>query len=379
MIYLDNAATTWPKPPEVLEALAASLEQFGANPGRGGHSFSLRTARMVLAARQELASFFGSSRPERWVYTSGATDSANLAVFGLLNPGDHVLVSPYEHNAVARPLHHLSQQGVEVSPLPVDDTGSVDLAQLELKLRRNTRLLAVSHASNVTGVVQPLAPIAAFCRAHDLLLMVDAAQTAGLLPIDVEEGVDLLLLPGHKSLYGPPGIGALYASPRVSLRPYRFGGTGSQSESLEQPAVWPDRLESGTLNTPGIYAWQAGMRFVRRAGIDQCYQQEMRLAEQLVMGLRAIPGVTVYAWSGQQQVPVVACNLQGMDGTELALILDQSYQIAVRAGLHCAPMAHRALGTLEQGVVRFSLGYYNTNDEILQTIKAMQDIALELR
>lgn len=379
MIYLDNAATTWPKPPEVLQALGNSLEQFGANPGRGGHSFSLRTARMVLAARQELAAFFGSARPERWIYTSGATESANLALFGLLNPGDHVLVSPFEHNAVARPLHHLSQQGIEVSPLVVNELGEIDLVQLQRQLRSNTRLVAVSHASNVTGLVQPLTAITAFCRDHGLLLMVDAAQTAGLLPIDVEDGIDLLLVPGHKSLYGPPGIGALYASPQVDLRPYRFGGTGSQSESLEQPAVMPDRLESGTLNTPGIYAWQAGMRFVQSVGVGECYQREMQLAEMLVSGLRDIPDITVYEWAGQQQVPVVACNLRGVDGTELALVLDQSYQIAVRAGLHCAPMAHRALGTLEQGVVRFSLGYYNTGDEILQTIKAVQEIASELR
>ncbi len=379
MIYLDNAATTWPKPPEVLEALGSSLDQFGANPGRGGHSFSLRTARMVLAARQELAAFFGSSRPERWIYTSGATESANLAVFGLLNPGDHVLVSPFEHNAVARPLHHLSQQGVEVSPLAVNEFGEVDLVRLPSQLRPNTRLVAVSHASNVTGAVQPLGSLAAFCREHGPLLMVDAAQTAGLLPIDVEEGIDLLLVPGHKSLYGPPGIGALYASPQADLRPYRFGGTGSHSESLEQPEVLPDRLESGTLNTPGIYAWQAGIRFVRNVGVQACYQREMQLAQLLVSGLRAIPDVTVYAWASPQQVPVIACNLRGIDGTELALILDQSYQIAVRAGLHCSPMAHRALGTLERGVVRFSLGYYNTNDEILQTIKAVQEIASELR
>lgn len=379
MIYLDNAATTWPKPPQVLTALSHSLEEYGANPGRGGHSFALHTARMVLSARQELANFFNSNRPDRWIYTSGATESANIAVFGLLNPGDHVLISLREHNAVARPLHQLSQQGVEISSMATGEQGRVDIIQLQQQLRPNTRLLSVCHASNVTGTVQPLNEVIAFCRENQLLLMVDAAQTAGLLPIDVSDGIDLLIVPGHKSLYGPPGIGALYVSPRVELRPYRFGGTGSQSEKLEQPTVWPDRMESGTLNTPGIYAWQAGMNFLRAAGTGHCYQREMQLAEQLVAGLRAISGSTVYGWDGGPQVPVVACNLHGIDGTEAAIVLDQSYQIIARAGLHCAPMAHRALGTLEQGAIRFSIGYYNSDDDILQAITAMQEIALGLR
>ncbi|MGI6359174.1 MAG: aminotransferase class V-fold PLP-dependent enzyme [Bacillota bacterium] len=379
MIYLDNAATTWPKPPAVLKALSDSLREFGANPGRGGHSLSLRSARMVFAARQQLASFFGSKQPHRWVYTSGATESANAALFGLLNPGDHVLISQYEHNAVARPLYQLSRQGVEVTRTPLVKSGKLDVPSLTRSLRPTTRLLAISHASNVTGTVLPIDEICDFCRANDILLLVDASQTAGLLDIDVSRGIDLLLLPGHKSLYGPPGIGALYASPAVELRPYRFGGTGSQSESLEQPQVWPDRMESGTLNTPGIYALQAGINFVQQVGKEAIYRHEMQLARQLVAGLREIDGIQVYGWTGEVQVPVVACNLQGVDGTEVALILDQSYGIAVRSGLHCAPVAHKALGTLEQGVVRFSIGYYNTHDEILLTIEAMQEIAKELR
>ncbi len=379
MIYLDNAATTWPKPPTVVQALGESLLEFGANPGRGGHAFALRSARMVLAARQHLASFFGSKHPQRWVYTSGATESANAALFGLLNPGDHVLTSQQEHNAIARPLHHLSRQGVKVTSLPLVKDGHLDLSLIADRIQPNTRLLAVSHASNVTGAVLPLGEVCAFCKEKGLLLLVDASQTAGLLDIDVNRGIDLLVLPGHKSLYGPPGIGVLYASSEVELRPYRLGGTGSQSESLEQPQIWPDRMESGTLNTPGIYALQAGITFVQQIGQEVVYRQEMQLARLLVDGLRGIAGLHVYGWGKQAQVPVVACNLEAVDGAELALILDQSYGIAARAGLHCAPIAHQALGTLERGVIRFSLGYYTTKDEIMQTIQAMQEIARELR
>ena len=380
MIYLDNAATTWPKPPIVLQALGQCLEQYGANPGRGGHSLSLRSGRMVLAARQALASFFGSNRAERWVFTGGATDSVNMALLGLLNPGDHVIASSLEHNAVARPLYNLAKHGVEVSFLDISPgTGATDPQEVERLLRPNTRLVAISHASNVTGVVQPLAEIIAVCRQGGSYLLLDAAQTAGLLPIDVETGIDLLAIPGHKSLYGPPGIGALYVSPGIDLRPYRFGGTGSHSESLEQPAIFPDRLESGTLNTPGIYALQAGLRFVQEEGLDQIYQREITLALKLVRGLRSIPGVTVYGWGETKQVPVIAWDLAGTNSTEVAMILDQSFQICSRAGLHCAPLVHKALGTLNQGLVRFSLGYYNTEEEIAQTISAVKEIAEELR
>lgn len=380
MIYLDNAATTWPKPPSVLQALGECLEQYGANPGRGGHSFSLKAGRMVLVARQAVASFFGSSRPERWVFTGGATDSVNMALFGLLNPGDHVIASSLEHNAVSRPLHNLEQKGIEVSWLGISPgSGATDPLEVQRAMRPNTRLVAISHASNVTGVVQPIAEISAICRQAGSYLLLDAAQTAGLLPIDVETGIDLLAIPGHKSLYGPPGIGVLYVSPKIDLRPYRFGGTGSYSESLEQPAIFPDRLESGTLNTPGIYALQAGLRFVQEEGLDQIYQKEMAIARKLVQGLRSIPGITVYGWSDAPQVPVIAWNLSGVDSTEVSLILDQSYQICSRAGLHCSPLVHKALGTLEQGVIRFSLGYYNTEEETAQTLCAVQEIAEELR
>jgi cysteine desulfurase family protein len=376
MIYLDNAATTWPKPPAVMESLGTSLRDFGANPGRGGHSFSLRTGRKVLASRQALASFFNSKRPERWIYTSSATDSVNTAMFGLLQPGDHVIASAIEHNAVARPLHHLTQQGVAVSFLPGKENVASEARDL---MRPNTRLLVISHASNVTGQVQPLQDIIALRREADLLLLVDAAQTAGLLPIDVEAGIDLLAIPGHKSLYGPPGIGALYVAPGVQLQPLRFGGTGSKSESREQPETYPDRLESGTLNTPGIFALNAGMQFVQAQGQENLYRKEMHLARMLVTGLRTIPGVIVYSWDDQPQVPVVACNIESTDSNEVAMILDQSFQICSRAGLHCAPLAHQGLGTLGQGVVRFSLGAFNTEEEIQLAISAMEAIARELR
>lgn len=377
MIYLDNAATTWPKPPSVRAALAESLETFGANPGRGGHSMSLQAGRMVLNARVALASFFGSPRPERWIYTAGATDSINMALFGLLSAGDHVVTSGFEHNAAARPLHYLARHGVQVSIVAEED---LPLAQqVQNLLRPQTKLVVVAHASNVTGIVQPLQPVIDVCREAEVHLLVDAAQTAGLLPIDVSAGIDLLAVPGHKSLYGPPGIGALYVSPQIDLRPTRFGGTGSQSENLEQPLVYPDRLESGTLNTPGIYALNAGLHFVVESGVQRLCQQEIKLAQQLVDGLRSIPELTVYGWGGEPQVPVVACNLADIDSTQVAIILDQSFHICARAGLHCAPQAHHQLGTLQQGVVRFSVGAYNTQDEISQTILAMREIANELR
>lgn len=377
MIYLDNAATSWPKPPAVRTALADSLVDYGANPGRGGHSFSLRTARMVLQARQALAAHFGSPAPERWIFTSGATDSLNLALAGLLRPGDHVIASSWEHNAVARPLHRLAQQGVQVSFL--EQPPAEIAAEIASQLRPNTRLVALAHASNVTGLVQPLDEVIAVCRAAGCRLLVDAAQTAGLLPIDVRAGIDLLALPGHKSLYGPPGIGVLYVAPGVELQPSRVGGTGSHSESLEQPAVLPDQLESGTLNTPGIYSLWAGLQFVQAEGQSSLLQRELALAQRLVAGLREIPGLQVYHWDGGAQVPVVACNLLGVDSGQVALALDRSWQICARAGLHCAPLAHQQLGTLQQGAVRFSLGAFNTAEEIGQTISAMAEIAHELR
>lgn len=381
MIYLDNAATTWPKPPGVADAMVTCLNEYGANPGRGGHTPSLKAARMVMRVRQQVADFFGTAtQADRWIFTSSTTDGANMALFGLLKPGDHVVASSWEHNAIARPLNQLSKQGVAITYVRVALDQELSEDDLRSALRPNTRLIVLSHASNVTGTVQSLEPAASICRELGLALMIDSAQTAGILPLNVEqEGIDILVTAGHKSLYGPPGTGLLYVRPGIELQPWRLGGTGSHSESLEQPSIYPDCLESGTLNTPGIAGLGAGLSFIQRVGSEVIYEHEMVLAHRAVQQLREIENVTVYGWSNRKQVPVVAFNISGCDSTEVSLILDQAYGIATRAGLHCAPLAHKQLGTLEQGVVRLGIGYFNTEAEMDATADAVREIGREMQ
>ena len=377
MIYLDHAATSWPKPEEVYQTMDRFLRDAGGNPGRAGHRLAREAERTILEVRTRAARFFGAPRTEGVVFTLNATDSLNMALKGLLRPGDHVITSSLEHNSVARPLNRLAAQGVEVTRLPVDSEGFVDLEVLHRSIKTNTRAIVVAHASNVLGTVQPIREIGRIAKEHDLFFVVDAAQTAGHLPIDVEEcQIDVLACSGHKGLLGPPGVGLMIVKDELPLLPWREGGTGSHSEEAVQPAAYPYRLESGTPNTVGIAGLGAGIAFIQKKGLAAIRQHEEALLNRLVEGLRAISGVQVY---GPQKVfhrtGVVSFNLVGWDPSDVVAVLENAYQIAARAGLHCAPWAHQAIGTFPAGCVRFGVGWSNTLEEIEQAVSAVERLS----
>lgn len=375
-IYLDNSATSYPKPESVYKAVDTAFRTCGANPGRGGHRMSLDASRLVFSARETVADFFSISDASRLVFTSGATESINTALFGLLNRGDHVVTTAMEHNSVLRPLRVLEKAGVSLSIVAADETGLVSVDDIAAACTDSTRLVVMTHCSNVSGTFQPVEAVSAFCRSHNLLLLVDAAQTAGHIPIDVNAlGIDLLAVPGHKGLLAPPGIGCLYVREGVQIRPLIHGGTGGQSEQEEMPLQMPERLESGTLNTPGIAGLKAGVEFIMNVGIEAIVAHEQRLVSLLVRSLRALEGVTVYGPVGRaQHGGAISFSCKNRDSSEIGFILDQDYDIMVRVGLHCAPGAHRMLGTFPEGTVRVSPGYFTTVEQIEFFVQAVTDI-----
>ena len=363
MIYFDNGATSWPKPLAVRRAVTEAMERYGANPGRAGHRMSIDTAVMVTRTRELAARLFGLSQPEQVVFTQNCTHGLNMVIQGLLRPGDHVIISDLEHNSVLRPVYRLAREG-EITfdiaqTVPGDPEGTV--AAFARKIRPRTRMMVCTHGSNVFGFVQPVEQLAALARAKGILLVVDAAQTAGLLDLPMEKwGIDYLCTAGHKSLYGPSGTGLLLLNNSQLPRPLTVGGTGSLSAKGEQPDFLPDALESGTVNTTGIIGLGAGLEFVLSQGTDALLQQELKVARRLWEGLEQIPGVELYGQS--PQLPVVSFTLKGQPSEDTAALLDQA-GIAVRAGLHCAPLAHNKMGTMERGTVRASLGAFNTAHE----------------
>ena len=375
-IYLDNSATSFPKPEGVYQAVDSSFRHFGANPGRGGHRMSLDASRLVFSARETVADFFSINDASRLVFTSGATESLNIALFGLLNSGDHVVTTAMEHNSVLRPLYQLEQSGVTLTIVDADPTGYVSAESIAAACNDSTRLIAMTHCSNVTGTLLPIEEVADVCRTRGLLLLVDAAQTAGHFPIDVNKhGIDLLALPGHKGLFAPPGIGCLYVREGVELRPLIYGGTGGQSEQEEMPLQMPERLESGTLNTPGIAGLKAGIDFIKEVGLDSIVQHNQQLVNQLINGLRSISDVIVYGPAGTpQHGDAVSFTVLNRDAAEIGFLLDRDYDIMVRVGLHCAPGAHRSIGTFPQGTVRVSPGYFTTAKQIETFVQAVAEI-----
>jgi cysteine desulfurase/selenocysteine lyase len=380
LIYLDNAATCWPKPPAVVEAMAHFLNEIGANPGRSGHRRSVEAGRVVYQAREALAALFGLADPLRLVFTPNATYALNLALRGLLRPGDHVITSSMEHNAVMRPLRAVEQEGVDLSVVQCSYEGTLEIENVRRALRPETKLMVLNHASNVCGTLLPVADVGRIARQAGLLLLVDAAQTAGAVPIDVGEmDVDLLAFTGHKGLLGPTGTGGLVIGDRVPLErfePLVRGGTGSRSEHETQPDFLPDRFESGTLNAVGLAGLLAGVRYVTTAGVEAIRAQELELTQRLRGGLQTIPGVTVYGpGDTSQQVAVVSFNLAGRTTSQVAQHLDEVHDIACRPGLHCAPAAHRTLGTFPGGTVRLSLGPFNSTVEVDQAIQAIAGLA----
>ena len=378
MPYLDNAATSWPKPEAVYRAVDRFSREVAANPGRSGHRMASAAAQAVERTRVLLADLFNAPDHRRVVFTLNCTDSLNMALKGLLKPGDHVLVDSMSHNSLIRPLKSLEKDGVDVTPVPPSPaSGVLDSAVLESALTGSTRLLAITHASNVHGALQPLHDCGTFARQHGLVFLVDAAQTAGVYPIDVQrDSIDLLAFPGHKSLFGPMGTGGLYIGPGVDLRQLREGGTGFASEEEEQPLELPYRHESGTPNAPGIAGLGAGIDQLLERGMDAIRSHEEDLAERLVAGLLEISGVTVYrAANGARQAPVISFNLQGWNPGELGVTLDQAFDIQARSGLHCAPSTHKVLGTFPRGTVRVSVGPSNSKDDIDLTLSAVQQMA----
>ena len=374
MIYLDNAATTWPKPKEVAEAVAACIEAVPGTPGRGSHQGARQAARIAFEAREEIAALFDVDDATRIAFCGNATQALNTALFGLLQPGDVVVTSSWEHNAVVRPLHVLEQKGVVIRKIPPTQEGPLDLTALEAALP-GAKALVLTHASNVTGAILPLQEAAALAARHGCLVIVDAAQTAGVEEIKAFWGLHVIAFAGHKGLLGPQGTGGLYVAPQVSVKPLIFGGTGSRSEEREQPSFYPDCLESGTLNTPGLAGLLAGVRFVRTTGRERIRYRESELAEKLRTALRKMQGISMKGEKqGQLQTAVLSFTVEGIDSNVAALWLEEKAGIICRAGLHCAPWAHEALGTLETGTIRLSPGYFNTDAEIEAAIKALHQL-----
>ena len=353
----------------------AALREVGVAPGRGGYRQSLAAARIVFEARSALARFFGLSDSSRLIFTHSATESLNLALTGLVKPGDHVVSTSVEHNALLRPLHLASSRGVEVSFVQADREGLVSERDIERALRPNTRLVALAHCSNVTGTVQPIFEIARVARRQGVLLLLDAAQSAGYFPLHMADmGIDLLAAPGHKGLYGPPGTGILALAEGISLEPLMVGGTGGNASSPEQPEELPERFESGTTNTPALAGLKAGLDFLLETGLDKVRAKGKNLLQQLLEGLNATPGVVLYGPAQGERGAAVSFNLEGHDPAALGYLLDSAYDISVRAGLHCAPDVHRTIGSYPAGTVRVSPGFFNTPEDISYFLKALHEL-----
>ena len=379
MIYLDHAATSWPKPREVINAMAELMEQAGGNPGRAGHRLSIEAGRIVYDVREILAEFFNVSNPLRVIFTANATYAINLCLYGILRPGDHVIASSMEHNAVMRPLRDLESKGVNLSIVPCGQDGSIDPDSVAQAMRPSTRIVAITHASNVTGTILPVAEIANAAHKSGALLLVDAAQSAGVLPIDVQAmNIDFLAFTGHKGLLGPQGTGGLVIGNRVNIKdmePLWRGGTGSRSEFEVQPDDLPDKFESGTVNSPGIAGLGAGVRHMMKRGIESIRAQEMELTRQLVDGIMGLDGVSVYGPADlARRTSIVSFTAAGRRVSEIGLRLDEEFGILSRVGLHCAPAAHRTIGTFPEGTVRLALGLHTTKEEITSVIDSIKKI-----
>lgn len=377
-LYLDNAATSYPKPPGLAERLKGHLESFGGCPGRGSYELARRSGAMVDETRVVLAELFHASDPQRIIFTLNATDALNMAIKGVLAAGDHVVTTVLEHNSVARPLNAMEHRGmIRVTRLPVSREGLLDPDDVRRAITPRTKLVAIIHGSNVLGSLQPIEAIGRIARERGPLFLVDAAQTAGAVPIDIEAcAVDLLAFPGHKALLGPPGTGGLYVGPRAEVAPWREGGTGVMSDLPLQPTELPMRLESGSLNTLGIAGLRESARFLLREGIERVRRHEARLTQRLLDGLRADERFTVYGPAAlEERIAVVSMSLAGCPPDRVGAFLSETRRIAVRTGLHCAPGAHQVIGTRPHGTVRVSPGYFTTPNDIDACLAALHDAA----
>ncbi|MEA2014755.1 MAG: aminotransferase class V-fold PLP-dependent enzyme [Thermodesulfobacteriota bacterium] len=377
-IYMDNAATSWPKPEETLKAMAEYFHLIGASSGRSGHRMSLNAGRVILDARESVSELFGINNLLRVVFTKNATEALNIAISGLLKSGDHVITSGMEHNSVMRPLRLMEKKGIELSIIPCAPSGEIDPEDVSQCIKKNTRAIYLTHASNVTGTIMPISETGKIARENGVIFCVDSAQTAGIIPIDVEEmSIDLLAFTGHKSLLGPQGTGGLYLADGLEkeIFPIMTGGTGSRSESEEHPDFLPDRYESGTANVVGIAGLNAGIRFIRSVGMDTIRKKEMELTAMLIEGLKFIPEVTLYGCGdAKKQTSIVSFNISGMDSSEVAMALDEEFDIMSRPGLQCAPAAHITIGTFSAGTMRLSLGYFLEESDIRAALSAVEKL-----
>lgn len=379
LIYCDNAATTFPKPPEVMAFATDWYAKYGVNPGRSGTDLAIEAEEMVRKTRTRLAAFFGATgSPDRLVFTQNASDSLNIAIQGMLSSGDHVITTDLDHNSVIRPIYHLTEfEGIESTYLPFDDAGRIDPDDLREALRPNTKLVVMTHGSNALGTVQPVAEVGRICRENGVSLVLDVAQTAGMIPIDMEAlNVDVICFTGHKSLMGPSGIGGMYVREGVEIAPLRYGGTGVRSEHPDHLEEYPWRLECGTGNLLGIAGLYAAQEWIDSEGFDTIVAREHALTERLLSGLTDIEGVIVYGdRTAEAHLPVVSVNVEGMTANNVGTLLDVKFGIATRTGLQCAPRVHQRLETVSQkGTVRISLGAFNTEAHVDAVLAGLKDI-----
>lgn len=375
-VYLDNAATSWPKPETVYQAVDRFMREVGATPGRGGHWREEEAARIADEARAALAQLFNAPDPAGIAFTMNTTQALNMALKGILQSGDHVITSSIEHNAMWRPLKALEGRGVAVTAVPCAADGMLDPADVAAAIGPNTRLIALLHASNVLGTILPIAEVGRIAHDHEIPFLVDAAQTAGAYPIDMTSmHIDLLAFPGHKGLYGPHGTGGLVVRPGLTLETWIEGGSGTESEPETMPEALPLRLEAGTHNAAGIAGLLAGVQFVLEQGVEHIREHELALTAALIEAVRDVPGLAVLGPADlAQRTAVVSVTVEGYVPDQLAFVLDQVYDVATRAGLHCAPQAHRTAGTLASGALRFSPGAFNTADEIAYAAESLRSI-----
>ena len=377
-LYLDNAATTFPKPSSVACAISEYINNIGGNVGRGTYESSYAAGEVVYNTREMLSSLFGFNNPLNVIFTSNITCSLNMIIKGLFKPGDHVIVSSMEHNAVMRPLTTMSQKGVTFDRALCSNEGVLDPKKVEELIRPETKAVIMTHGSNVCGTLLPVEQVGEICRKHGIYFIMDSAQTAGVLDIDFNRlNLSILAFTGHKGLMGPQGIGGFLVAPEVTsqLEPLIEGGTGSLSESEEQPAFMPDRYESGTLNIPGIYGLNAALKFINKTGIHNIHAKEMELTKQFLEGVLSIDKLQVIGLKGvSNRTSVVSLNFPQHDNSEIAFRLDREFGIMTRVGLHCAPSAHKTLGTMPAGTVRFSPGYFNTHEDIEYALSAINNV-----
>ncbi|HOB29702.1 MAG TPA: aminotransferase class V-fold PLP-dependent enzyme [Bacillota bacterium] len=376
-LYFDNAATSWPKPEPVYGAAEICLRRMGGNPGRTGSTRTIDAERLVYRARACLARLFHATEPSRIVFALNATDALNMAIKGIVNPGDHLLYTAMEHNSVLRPLGGLSRAGlISTTMIPCSGDGDPDLSFMKRSFKPRTRLLIVNHASNVCGCIAPIEEMIEIAHRHGAHVLIDAAQSAGVLPIDVQSlPVDLLAFTGHKGLLGPAGTGGLYVRPGLDLKPWREGGTGSYSEMDQQPPSMPERLEAGTLNSPGLAGLIEGVNFIEKTGLEQIRNHEMKIYTYLRAKLAQIPGIKLYGPAEPSRcTAVLSFTMEDIDCGELGYILESSYGILCRTGLHCAPLAHQALGTFPQGTVRLSPGFFTRKEDVDYLCAALEEI-----